>query len=153
MNPDQKAMEEERRLCYVGITRARENLYMTSAVSRRQHGNIVCNAASRFLKEIPLELIMKDESVPAKTARKSGVNEAASARPAPAQTKNNYTLSGKVSAAPLDYAPGDKVRQIKYGVGTVTEIRPAGADYEVTVDFPGTGRKKFMAHLSKLNKV
>jgi hypothetical protein len=53
---------------------------------------------------------------------------------------------------PLNFAVGDKVRQEKYGVGTVTEIRAAGADYEVTVMFETVGAKKFMAHLARINK-
>ena len=54
---------------------------------------------------------------------------------------------------PLDFAVGDRVRQLKYGVGLVTEIRAAGADYEVTVQFDAAGVKKLMAHLSRLVRV
>ncbi len=152
-----REIEEERRLCYVGITRARETLYLTSTNSRMSFGKIVRNPVSRFLKEIPKDLVenigIVNESVANSFAQSSQSN-----------IKNNYKQSisrvneyiksnnSHLSDKPLDFAVGDNVRQMKYGVGTVLAINPAGADFEVTVDFPAHGTKKFMAHLSKLKK-
>ncbi len=153
-------VEEERRLCYVGITRARETLYFTSANSRMNFGNIVRNPISRFYKELPSEYIenigVVTESETLSSSFQTGttnvnknykdsinrVNEYIS------QNKDNLKPSGKT----LDFGIGDDVRQMKYGIGTVIDIKPAGADYEVTVEFSAHGVKKFMAHLSKLKK-
>ena len=160
---DMQEMEEERRLCYVGITRAKRELVITSANQRRMHGQIVCNAPSRFLKEIPAELVdglVRQSSVSRGNIVRNNTSRGAESsrtiaqdaflpkagitRPQPAPIPTNI--------APPDYAVGDFVRQMKYGVGKVLAIRPAGADYEITIEFPTAGIKKFMAHLSKLTK-
>ncbi|MDR2898854.1 MAG: DNA helicase PcrA [Clostridiales bacterium] len=158
-----KELEEERRLCYVGITRAKERLYFTSANQRLQHGQFVYNSPSRFLKELPNDLLdtesyinrsvpiesKKTYEIPAKKPEKA-YGQVLS-RPFGINNKLN-SISGPKDK-PLDFAVGDNVRQLKYGEGRVTEIKPAGADYEVTVEFSQAGVKKFMAHLSKLVKV
>jgi len=156
MSTDPNEMEEERRLCYVGITRAERELIITSANQRRMHGQITCNAPSRFLKEIPAELVEGLKRIEPKKrteflragaralAEDSFVPRKAEPKPPAAPVPTN--------AAPLDYKEGDLVRQMKYGVGRVLAIRPAGADFEVTIEFPGANVKKFMAHLSKLVK-
>lgn len=154
-------MEEERRLCYVAITRAKEELFITQAKSRMQHGITQYNAPSRFLKEIPVELI----EMPTKPqlsevgdyVRKSEM------RIKPTFTKPNpyggITKKPQTVGIPspknvtLDYEVGDKVRAPKYGIGTVEKITAGGADFEVTVSFKDKGVKKFMAGLSKLKKV
>ena len=159
---DANEMEEERRLCYVGITRAERELVITSANQRRMHGQMVCNAPSRFLKEIPAELVeglVREKQAQART-RTEWMQEDAGPRTIardaflPKRTVQREAPPVPVAAniAPPDYAEGDMVRQMKYGVGKVLGIRPAGADYEVTIEFPGIGVKKFMAHLSKLVK-
>ncbi len=147
-------IEEERRLCYVGITRAREKLYFLSTTSRLSFGNVVRNPVSRFYKEIPTKYIedqglTKSDSVERtfstsnKTTYKNTITKA-----------NDYFSknSSKTISKELDFTVGDNVRQMKYGVGTVTNIAPAGADFEVTVEFNAHGTKKFMANLSKLKK-
>lgn len=155
-------MEEERRLCYVGVTRAKQTLYITSARSRMQNGKVVHNSPSRFLKEIPKNLLIdyKELSRTDKPEKKSsGISQFAGIKIF--NDKVNTGLGGKnyKSALPepkgkkLDFEVGDKVKQIKYGTGIVKNISPAGADYEVTVEFESVGMKKFMAHLSKLKKV
>ena len=152
---DAKELEEERRLCYVGITRACENLFLTSAAQRLTHGQIIYNAPSRFLKELPEELVKQNtymDKFRETTAPREKI--AQSTRPMPA-----YSAKPKATAIPapknkeLDFVVGDKVRQMKYGVGEVVDIRPAGADYEVTVSFEAVGQKKFMAYLARLVKV
>ncbi len=153
-----REIEEERRLCYVGITRARENLYFTSTNSRMSFGKIIRNPISRFYKEIPSELIQnigiesnESESRDFAFGQQSNINKnyKDSINRVNDYIKQNST---KLNDKPLDFTVGDDVRQMKYGVGTVVEIKPAGADFEVSVEFPAHGVKKFMAHLSKLKK-
>lgn len=152
-------IEEERRLCYVGITRAREELFLTYAKSRMQHGITQYNAPSRFLKEIPAELIDK----PMKPAAPKYVSPRSMAK---AENKfmrpNPYGLAGlkpinQAMPAPsdfkLDFKEGDSVRAPKYGIGKVEKITAGGADFEVEVNFPEKGKKKFLAKLSKLKKI
>lgn len=157
---DLKDLEEERRLCYVGITRAEKSLYLSSATQRMQHGQIICNAPSRFLKEIPANIITQD----IKSLKQKESTEKPLIRSTVVSARENIkgSFGGKsYKAAPipapkdivLDFQVGDKVKQIKYGVGIVKEIKPAGADYEVSVEFPAAGVKKFMAHFSKLKKI
>ena len=146
-----RELEEERRLCYVGITRACENLFLTCATQRLTHGQIIYNSPSRFLKELPVEILKQDTYLEKYTAPKQHVRM--TTRPFP-----EYNPKPKPAPIPapknkeLGFGVGDNVRQLKYGIGQVIEIKPAGADYEVTVDFEA-GRKKFMAHLAKLVKV
>ncbi len=154
-------MEEERRLCYVAITRAKEELFITQAKSRMQHGITQYNAPSRFLKEIPAELI----EMPLKPqltevgdyVRKSEMKiKPVFSKPNPygGIVKKPQTMGiPSPKNVTLDYEVGDKVRAPKYGIGTVEKITAGGADFEVTVSFKDKGVKKFMAGLSKLKKV
>ena len=161
-----KELEEERRLCYVGITRAEEQLYLSAANSRLQYGQIVHNAPSRFLKEIPAGHVSGIQAPAAKTTAKpkserTGISQFAEINKsrdsiAGSFGGKNYAASKPMPAPKnksLDFEIGDNVRQMKYGVGIVKDIKPAGADFEVTVSFPDMPDKKFMAHLSKLKKV
>lgn len=145
-------IEEERRLCYVGITRAKRNLYLTRARSRMQHGRYVSNNASRFLDEIPSELIDDVTVAVKKIKQEPFIKKDLIYKPN--DTLNSY-LSNSVeqSGKSIGFEIGDTVRQMKYGKGTVKDIKPAGADFEVTVEFAKIGEKKFMAFLSKLKKV
>ena len=161
---DKKDLEEERRLCYVGITRARESLFLTCATQRLQHGQIIYNSPSRFLKELPGETLKQNTYVAKYMSKDSNAEPVekpkSSYRPKPvvgASTgANNYKAATSEMPAPKDkslsFGVGDKVRQMKYGIGTVVDIKPAGADYEVTIEFEAAGTKKFMAYLSKLTK-
>lgn len=147
---DPKEMEEERRLCYVGITRAKKELFMTYAIHRMQHGQIQYNAPSRFLAELPPELLdnrFKQKQPISPKHWHFGDNELKKAG-------NPYKSElPKPQNVTIDFIVGDKVRAPKYGVGEVKAIKSAGADYEVSVAFTGKGTKKFMAGLSKLIKV
>ncbi len=152
-------MEEERRLCYVGITRAKKQLYISYAKTRLQHGKYVYNTASRFLKEIPKDYLDLSENV-SKTENISSPVKITKAENKfkPKKTysglKNNYAANiPSPKNIVLDFNIGDKVRQMKYGIGTVKKISPAGADYEVTVEFEKVGEKKVMAMLAKLKKL
>ena len=135
---DPTEVEEERRLCYVGITRARENLTLTCARRRMVRGETQYNKMSRFLKEIPVNLlstgnlIEKDEKeVPKQNAymqAKQAFRTQAFAMQKPEAAVYSYAR-GKVCA----YDVGDRVRHMKFGEGLVTGITEGGRDYEVTV--------------------
>lgn len=144
-----KEMEEERRLCYVGITRAKNHLYLTSAKSRLQFGQRRYNLVSRFLKEIPKEFIdSKTENVSVRnnTEDKYKIPKFKTQRIGAFKMPEPKNVS-------LDFEIGDKVKHFKFGIGTVTDMRSAGPDYEVTVDFDNLGVKKLMAKLAKLKKI
>ncbi len=156
-----KELEEERRLFYVGITRAKKELFISSAKSRMQRGHIVNNPASRFLEEIPKNLIKNEfkqaESV--KPVQQKGVSKFSEANKS---TQNiNISFGGKnyfnnipaPKNVTLSYEVGDKVKQAKYGIGIVKEIKPAGADYEITIQFEENSVKKFMATFANIKKL
>lgn len=169
---DPKELEEERRLCYVGITRAKKELFLTYARQRMQHGQFVYNAPSRFLGELPPELLdnpfkkVQTREIPSHEPPKAspynfGARFAASRAGVAAGNMSARPVVPKPYAAEMpkptnvtiDFAVGDKVRAPKYGIGEVKSIKNAGRDYEVEVAFTGKGTKKFMAGLSKLKKV
>ncbi|MCL1997957.1 MAG: UvrD-helicase domain-containing protein [Turicibacter sp.] len=138
--------EEERRLCYVGITRAKQSLYLTHARQRMYHGKIISNAISSFFKEIPEEFyelahlkkpILSPRGVAKLNRDKKPINPYINKIPAPTDKE-------------LTFVVGDRVKHLKYGAGEVLEITPGGADYEVTVKFDRVGVKKIMAFFSKL---
>ncbi|MCI9489535.1 MAG: DNA helicase PcrA [Dorea sp.] len=158
---DPEGVEEERRLCYVGITRAKEELMLTYARRRVIRGETQYNKMSRFLKEIPQELVstgnafekkeMDDLPVAAKLAAyqqaKQAFHSKAFAALKPAQQ------FGKPAGEGPGYVEGDRVRHMKFGEGTVAGIVSGGRDYEVTVDFDSVGRKKMFAMFAKLQKI
>ena len=154
---DDGEMEEERRLCYVGITRAMKDLTLTCAQQRMIRGETQYNRVSRFVREIPRELVDLGHTIQEK---KPKVEELI---PTPAkyskmkeilQGRNYKPTEFKVSKAnSLDYEVGDTVRHIKFGVGIVKEIVEGGRDYEVTVEFDKVGVKKMFASFAKLKKI
>jgi len=148
---DITAIEEERRLCYVGFTRARQQLYVTHAELRTQYDFPARNAPSRFLGEVRL-----DRLTPVNTyGRPKEFRQSKAATQMERRVKPSIPLPAPKKIA-LDFEVGDMVRPAKamarFGVGKVLEIRPAGADYEVTIEFE-SGKKKFMAKLGGVEKV
>ena len=150
-------IEEERRLCYVGITRAQEELVVSGAKSRMVRGQTQYNPLSRYLKEIPDDLLDRQEtqdlfeSKLTKRARTSNKYEALRRKPYQTRAINKpLPINKNVS---IDYKEGDMVMHSKFGMGQVMKIQPGGADYQVTVSFPSAGVKKLMAGLSKMKKV
>ena len=154
---DEGEMEEERRLCYVGITRAMKDLTLTCAQQRMIRGETQYNRVSRFVREIPRELVDLGHTIQEK---KPKVEELI---PTPAKySKMKEILQGRnykprefkvTKANSLDYEVGDTVRHIKFGVGIVKEIVEGGRDYEVTVEFDKVGVKKMFASFAKLKKI
>ena len=146
---DKSEIEEERRLCYVGITRARKHLSITSAKQRMVRGETRFSKLSRFVKEIPVELFAqaprteKIEEMPKNESFKQALKTF--------HAKPFSTMTTKLTS--LDYQEGDRVSHIKFGVGTVLTIIEGGRDYEVTVEFDSQGVKKMFASFAKLKKV
>ena len=157
VSDDKSDLEEERRLCYVGITRAMEDLTLTSARQRMIRGDVQYNKVSRFVREIPRELVDLGQEAQEKKKIVADMIAADSSL-----AKMKMTMAAKpfkprefkvTKAASLDYEVGDTVRHIKFGVGIVKDIVDGGRDYEVTVDFDKVGVKKMFAGFVKLKKL
>ena len=159
-------IEEERRLAYVGITRAKENLSITGARQRMLRGETQFHKVSRFVKEISEELLTKPDSglkaeelqrhAQKETHRQSSFQKAREAfrsKPVAAAGYGTPRNFGNARKEPLDYKVGDQVSHIKFGTGTVVQIVEGGRDYEVTVDFDTAGIKKMFAVFAKLKKI
>lgn len=158
-------LEEERRLCYVGITRAEEELTLTCARRRMIRGETQYNKISRFLKEIPMELlstggIFKKEAPVEELAKASAYMQAKQAfhtKPFAASNPFSTVKPAKEFGTPKGDGPGydvgDRVQHVKFGEGTVTALVKGGRDYEVTVDFDSAGTKKMFAMFAKLRKI
>lgn len=152
-NP-QEEIEEERRLCYVGITRAMKKLSMTAARMRMIRGENQFNAVSRFMREVPGECLERGCEVKKEKTAEILKNDAWLERKRSFHEKPKAVQQFTVTkAANLEYTVGDRVKHIKFGVGIVAEITEGGRDYEVAVDFDGCGRKKMFASFAKLKKV
>lgn len=164
---DPSELEEERRLCYVGITRAKQKLIMSAAKVRMVRGETHMNKVSRFISEIPAELMVSSTQGPAhKILTSDGTDKDHFHLPPRKAGESRFQsfqhdvlkediFDKKPSAgnAGLGYGIGDKVRHIKFGTGTVKEIKNGGRDYEVTVDFENGGTKKMFASFAKLQKI
>jgi DNA helicase-2/ATP-dependent DNA helicase PcrA len=155
-------LEEERRLCYVGVTRARERLYLTHSWSRLLFGSIQQSFPSRFLKEIPDELV---EDVGEGIVIGAGRSSANSPRWANESGASRSALSGAgtSSRAPqpapassgaerLGLVPGDAVVHARFGEGVVIEVEGEGDDARATICFPDHGEKRFLLALSPLER-
>ena len=163
-NPTEE-IEEERRLCYVGITRAKENLAVTCARSRMIRGETQYNRVSRFVKEIPSELLAgtvaperknQEEEQNSRRAEFAKAKSAFRAKPMALQQQSapaRAFASASTGKITLDYQVGDTVKHMKFGEGVVTQIVEGGRDYEVTVDFQTAGVKKMFAAFAKLKKI
>lgn len=173
-------LEEERRLCYVGMTRAMRLLYFTCAKFRTLYGQSNYNNVSRFVDEVPPSLIhdIGEERARARMARLgrlglsdvatraalrgvSGVGDGGRSR---ASASGVLGASGALGAsaasgaskagnAAINFASGEKVRHAKFGVGTVISVQPSGSDAILTVAFPGEGIKRLMASMAPLERV
>ena len=152
-------IEEERRLAYVGITRAKERLSISCARMRMIRGETQYNKVSRFVKEIPRELLagtiqkekMPDIPKPSMMAKNAFLAKPMALRRTGVPEARNFGNSAMKKS--LDYAVGDTVSHLKFGTGVVKQIIDGGRDYEVTVDFSGVGVKKMFASFAKLKKL
>lgn len=173
-------IEEERRLAYVGITRAKEHLTITSARMRMVRGETQFNKVSRFVKEIPRELMAGEVYEPKRrdddiernsqsTYRKAKeafkktptygteyattFNTQRTRTPVYTPVSNQKSFVSANTTGGLSYKVGDRVSHIKFGAGEVMAIVEGGRDYEVTVDFDKAGTKKMFASFAKLKKI
>jgi DNA helicase-2/ATP-dependent DNA helicase PcrA len=172
---EEKGIEEERRLVYVGMTRARQSLTLTRAVYRRVFGNeqqLRASLASRFLAEIPSELVdtvrgsMSEigekrryepdpeySYSPEEFARRvRGVQKPAAAAPRKPAAQGSFGRSAAKRGADADPMLGRKVRHPSYGVGTVVGVEGDDEDRRVSVSFPGRGTKKFIERYAQLEQ-
>lgn len=161
---DESDIEEERRLCYVGITRAKETLIMSAARMRTVRGETQMNRTSRFVREIPKELLAESAQMLKKNSEYSSITGKdhmelpirkrgqVAFNSYQREAISNTVFDKKTDSAP-DYVVGDRVRHIKFGEGTVADMINGGRDYEVTVDFDTAGRKKMFAGFAKLVKI
>ena len=173
VSDDPSDIEEERRLAYVGITRAKEDLTLTCAKTRMIRGETQYNPISRFVREIPTALL--DNTVPAVKRYAEDIPEVFDFRPkavlrpkvtakadkpfiAKGMSSLNQ-LAGISKGAPekpdeeLEYGVGDRVKHIKYGEGTVLKIDREPRDYKVTVNFEKAGQKIMYASFAKLKRL
>lgn len=152
-------IEEERRLAYVGITRAKERLSISCARMRMIRGETQYNKVSRFVKEIPRELLagtIQKEKMPDIPKPSMMAKNAFSAKPMALRrtgVPEARNFGNSAMKKQLDYAVGDTVSHMKFGTGVVKQIIDGGRDYEVTVDFSGVGVKKMFASFAKLKKL
>lgn len=155
-------MAEERRLMYVGLTRAEARLFLTYAFVRTRYGETEVAIPSRFLEDIPLELVDGDWQGNKKSGRTSQSNPRRSGLGSgPGRTPGTgYVVTGAPparSSSPSQDAPqfraGQRVRHAQFGEGLVIESRPDGADEIVTVSFEGVGLKRLVASLAQLERV
>ena len=165
-------LEEERRLAYVGITRAKEELTITCARQRMIRGETQYNKVSRFVREIPSELLDGELRRPMRSAGSSADGESAfpsflqnksavakTRKPTLRQQPSGQSMQAKamitkgIVKADLDYSVGDTVSHVKFGRGVVKNIADGARDYEVTVEFEGYGVKKMFASFAKLKKL
>lgn len=172
MSGDKTDIEEERRLCYVGITRAKKRLFMSAAARRMTNGRAQYNPVSRFMKEIPPCYLDADCSALRKPESRireddggysyseSTYGGSSYSRSIPSKKHSSGTgdLYGLekfkgVPKAKADYQVGDTVKHIKFGRGTVTEMVNVDSDVQVTVEFERVGRKKMLASFAKLKKL
>ncbi len=145
---DAGELSEERRLAYVGITRARQRLYVSRAKVRSSWGQPMLNPESRFLREIPQELIdwRRSDPTPSFSAPVSGAGRFGAPRPSPTR--------GAAGKRPLlVLAPGDRVTHDKYGLGRVEEVSGIGESAMSLIDFGSSGRVKLMHNHAPVAKL
>lgn len=160
---DDSEVEEERRLAYVGITRSRKKLYILNSGSRMIFGSTSHNQPSRFLSEIPEELLektkskdwkdlKKGEEIP-RSAQEIRVRSVAAAHHFGQVSGGNRGITEKSVSAALRYSIGDKVQHAVFGVGTVVSVVPVSGDCMIDINFESVGNKKLLAKFAKLTKV
>ncbi len=154
---DPAALEEERRLCYVGITRAKDRLYLVHAFTRAIYGSSAANPVSRFVEEIPDHLLV-DAFAERYAARHGWRGETWGTVPrrvkmeAPASVKTVGSDPSNKQGTP-QFSEGDKVRHAKFGEGTVVSVSQRQGEWFASIAFPGRGIKQFLLSLAPIEKV
>ncbi len=161
---EEDELEEERRLAYVGITRAKQKLYLTNAFSRLLYGRVQNNPASRFVEEINPDLIQSENHSAGGLSSAGGLKTPFDRRTESAlsttyKRKPTGTKSTKVErsqgtgAEQVSWAAGDKVTHKKWGEGTVVKVNGQGEDAELDIAFPEQGIKRLLAAFAPITKV
>ena len=145
-------MEEERRLCYVAITRAKDKLYLSRAESRFRYGTRAYSMESRFLSEIPKELLITDVPLPSRIKQQIG-RAGISFEAWQNENKNNKKKTEAAAGELVQFIKGDRVRHRKFGDGTVVSAQSFGNDAILVIDFDTAGTKRLMAVFAKLEKI
>lgn len=148
-NPSE--VEEERRLAYVGVTRAKDKLYLTKSESRMLYGNTNHNRQSRFIDEIPEEYIEKSGEVSWHTTQKPVATSISGARAASPYKVNRGSFD--MNAAAVSFKPGDKVKHKTFGEGMIISAESMGSDTLLEIAFQKVGTKKLMAKFARLTKM
>lgn len=145
----QEELEEERRLAYVGITRAKEKLYLINAQQRMLYGTTSRNMQSRFIREIPTEVT---EDVSVRTYRTQGISAVKNTELS--SSAHKFGQAGNTAQkTDVSYSVGDTVRHKSFGTGTVLTLQPMGNDVLMEIAFDRAGTKKMMANFARLEKL
>lgn len=160
---DEREIEEERRLCYVGITRAERKLYISNARQRMIYGNIVHYSPSRFLDEIPPELMERyaparpSYAAPIQPQKRSfgAATMPPQAAPKPQMTILKDPIQNTNNAKPqnANWKAGEKVYHAKWGTGTVVAVTGTGSNMQLSIAFPNEGIKKLLAQMAPISRV
>ncbi|MFA7467161.1 MAG: DNA helicase PcrA [Desulfotomaculaceae bacterium] len=143
---DRHELEEERRLCYVGITRARQLLYLSHGWQRTIYGHTRMNEPSRFLRELPQELVADSDTLDQISRLPRRENKSA-------VRNNSYKPDERPNLATgIELQSGDQVEHRKWGRGTVVNVKGQGEKAEISIDFPGLGVKTLLARYAPLVK-
>lgn len=153
---DSGEIAEERRLAYVGITRARQRLILTRSVMRSAWGSPTSNPPSRFLDDIPAELLDSRRDEPARSTTVTAAVRSSSTRSMAADTRPTFGPGGNPTpggVAVLDLAPGERVLHPKYGMGTVVGVEGAGERAQATIDFGSEGTKRLLLRYAPVERL
>ena len=152
---DPAALEEERRLCYVAMTRAMKRLYISYAHSRRTYGQIRATEPSRFLLEIPGDLCESREKLTRSAFMEDSpfVSPFETNRFVSATSYNPQKKKPKAAEGEVDFKTGDKIEHDQWGVGTVITVTPSGNQTVIQAAFAGLGIKKFILGFSQVKKI
>jgi DNA helicase-2/ATP-dependent DNA helicase PcrA len=157
---DKPELEEERRLAYVGVTRARERLYVSRAVVRSAWGAPQHNPASRFLDELPVDLVdwRRTESAMSSWNRPTfGMPTAASRAPqrrfGTATARSDAAKKAKAGRPVPSLDPGDRVQHDSFGLGTVVALEGAGDNAVASIDFGTEGVKRLLLRYAPVEKL
>ncbi len=142
---EENGIEEERRLCYVGITRAKRKLFLLSAVTRRQYGTKKFTNVSRFIKEIPQEILVMEGKTPPSLIRNKEVETI--------YEKTDDAENTNYNDFECEYKPGQIVKHIKMGIGKIEKVEPYGDDIRLTVIFRNKGKRTLSAKYAKFETV
>ncbi|GEL76693.1 DNA helicase PcrA [Tenuibacillus multivorans] len=155
---EEEEMEEERRLAYVGITRAEQLLYLTYASSRTIFGRPQSNQPSRFIGEIPSELVEREGTLSGMAFQAGGsfdqaIHELSNKQEQPKPKRRARKMQNQPTS-PQNWSPGDKVAHKKWGQGTVVKVEGDGEDIELDIAFPSpVGVKRLLAQFAPINKI